>query len=58
MLHPVGWSHTYLLGANYSQLARARRHVLVLLPERTRHPGLVERMDHASPNCPVRDRPR
>ena len=46
------------MGAYNSQSACARGHVLVLFPERTRYPYLVEGMDHTPPDRPIHNRPR
>jgi len=46
------------MGADYSEFVRPCCHVWVLLLGSSRHQDLVEGMDHATSNHPIRSRPR
>ncbi len=46
LLHPIGRTHCGLMGSDNGEFDGACRHVLVLLPERTRHSCLVETVYH------------
>ena len=45
------------LCSHHTQFDCPRRHVLVLLPSRSRHTRLVERMGYKNPNNPIHHRP-
>jgi len=45
------------VGSHHAEPDGARRHVLVLLPERARRPYLVEALHHRLANRPIRHRP-
>jgi hypothetical protein len=54
VLYSADWFDCRLMGAYYHQPPRSRCHVLVLLPECSWYPRLVEGMDHSSSDHPVR----
>ena len=69
LLHPAHWKHLrckhnrtsvifhsdrfLVLGSYHSELVGSRCHVLVLLPVCSWCSGLVEAVDHPSPDCPI-----
>lgn len=57
VLYPAFWQHVGVMGAYHLEPDGARGHVLVLFPDCPWHQGVVEGMDHPSPDCPVRYRP-
>jgi fatty acid elongase 3 len=54
LLHPAHRTHSRLMARHYPQLGCPRGHVLVLLPERARHPNLVEEVHHRWTNLAIR----
>lgn len=56
LLHTIDWLDFGFLGPYRFEPNGPRCHVLVLLPERTRHQNLVEGVDHPSSNHSIRYR--
>ena len=56
LLHPAPRTYSRLLGPHQPEPLGARRHVLVLLPERSRRPGLVEGMGDQTTDHSIRHR--
>jgi hypothetical protein len=54
LVYPAHWLHSSVLGPDHLESDSACGHVLVLLPERTWHPHLVEGVNHPSADHPVR----
>jgi hypothetical protein len=54
LLHPAHRQHGRLVGAHHAEPDGARRHVLVLLPERPWRPHLVEALHHRHADHPIR----
>lgn len=52
------WEYPRILDSNHTEPDRSRSHVLVLLPERSRRPGLVENVGYSSSDHSIYHRPR
>lgn len=57
MLYPADWAYPSFVGAYHLEFDCTCGYVLVLLSSCARHPDLVERMDHQTPNRTICHRP-